>query len=73
MLPHGPDADAYEHHSTSDQKPVRMSGTMAFMFESRFPQRITSFAATTAALQETYMDCWKGLKKRFDPTNKNAW
>jgi homogentisate 1,2-dioxygenase len=73
MLPHGPDADAYEHHSTAEQKPVRMSGTMAFMFESRFPQRITSFAATTAALQETYMDCWKGLKKRFDPTNKEAW
>jgi homogentisate 1,2-dioxygenase len=73
MLPHGPDADAYEHHSTMEQKPVRMSGTMAFMFESRFPQRLTNFAATTGALQEGYMDCWKGLKKRFDPGNKSAW
>ena len=73
MLPHGPDTEAYEHHSTVEQKPVRMSGTMAFMFESRFPQRLTRFAAKTGALQDSYMDCWKGLKKRFDPTNKDAW
>jgi homogentisate 1,2-dioxygenase len=73
MLPHGPDADAYEHHSTAELKPVRMTGAMAFMFESRFPQRLTRFAATTATLQTNYMDCWKGLKKRFDPTNKDAW
>jgi len=41
---------------------------MAFMFETRFPQRVTQFAATTSALQDDYSDCWQGLERRFDPT-----
>jgi homogentisate 1,2-dioxygenase len=73
MLPHGPDAEAYDHHSTVELKPVRLSGTMAFMFETRFPQRVTSYAAETPALQNDYVDCWAGLKKRFDPGNRDAW
>jgi homogentisate 1,2-dioxygenase len=40
---------------------------MAFMFETRFPQRVTHYAATSATLQDDYADCWKGLEKRFDP------
>jgi homogentisate 1,2-dioxygenase len=44
-----------------------MTGTMAFMFETRFPQRVTKFGATTPALQDNYTDCWKGLEKRFNP------
>src|SRR6201990_3009384 len=67
MLPHGPDRDAFNHASFGEQKPVKMSGTMAFMFETRFPQRVTQYAATSASLQDDYADCWQGLEKRFDP------
>jgi homogentisate 1,2-dioxygenase len=67
MLAHGPDATAFEHASNSELKPVKLTGTMAFMFETRFPQRVTRYAATSPALQDDYADCWSGLKKHFDP------
>jgi homogentisate 1,2-dioxygenase len=67
MLPHGPDRQAFDHASFGEQKPVKMTGTMAFMFETRFPQRVTKFGATTPALQDNYTDCWKGLEKRLNP------
>ena len=47
---------------------MKLAGTMAFMFETRFPQRVTEYAAKSATLQEDYADCWKGLEKRFDPS-----
>ena len=68
MLPHGPDAQAFEHASTVDLEPSKLVGTMAFMFETRFPQRVSRFAATSPQLQPDYADCWRGLEKRFDPT-----
>jgi homogentisate 1,2-dioxygenase len=73
MLPHGPDAPAYEQASTAELKPHKLTGTMAFMFETRFPQRVTAFAAGLAGLQPNYIDCWRDLKKRFDPANPRAW
>src|SRR5262249_45310499 len=45
MLPHGPDETAFEHASNSELKPVKLTDTMAFMFETRFPQRLTKYAA----------------------------
>jgi homogentisate 1,2-dioxygenase len=70
MLAHGPDASAFEHASNGELKPVKLTGTMAFMFETRFPQRVTRFAATSPALQPDYVECWSGLKKHFDPTRR---
>jgi homogentisate 1,2-dioxygenase len=68
MLPHGPDAQAFENASTAELKPVKLTGTLAFMFETRFPQRVTKYAAELDTLQPDYADCWTGLKKRFDPS-----
>lgn len=68
MLPHGPDLQAFEHASRAELKPVKLTGTMAFMFETRFAQRVTEYAGTLPTLQESYADCWNGLEKRFDPT-----
>ena len=45
MLPHGPDADAFEHASNVELKPVKLTNTLAFMFETRFRQRVTEYAA----------------------------
>ncbi len=68
MLPHGPDHEAFEAASNAELKPMKLAGTLAFMFETRFPQAVTTYAATSPTLQADYADCWKGLAKRFDPT-----
>ncbi len=70
MLPHGPDADAFEHASTVELKPVKLTNTMAFMFETRFRQRVTKYAAELPGLQQNYIDCWNGLGKKFDPKQR---
>ena len=54
-------------------KPVKLTGTMAFMFETRFLQRVTAHAAKLPSLQKNYIGCWDGLPKRFNPKKKQAW
>ena len=71
MLPHGPDSDAFRHASQAELKPVKLTNTLAFMFESRFRQRVTKYAATSDARQDDYVDCWAGLKKHFDPDRRD--
>ena len=70
MLPHGPDSDAFAHASNAELKPVKLSNTLAFMFETRFRQRVTQYAGALDTLQENYIDCWAGLKKNFDPNKR---
>lgn len=70
MLPHGPDANAFEQASTVELKPHKLANTMAFMWETRLPQRVTPFAAALPELQAGYQDCWSGLRKMFDPTRR---
>ncbi|MEA2875672.1 MAG: homogentisate 1,2-dioxygenase [Hyphomicrobiales bacterium] len=70
MLPHGPDADAFNHASTVELKPVKLTNTLAFMFETRFRQRVTTYAAESGTLQDNYADCWSGLNKRFNPNRR---
>jgi homogentisate 1,2-dioxygenase len=70
MLPHGPDADAFEKASTVELKPHRLEGTLAFMFETRFPQKLTAFAAQTEALQKDYAIYGRKLQKHFDPNKR---
>jgi len=71
MLPHGPDVDAFEHASNVELKPVKLTNTLAFMFETRFRQRVTMYAAGLPNLQDNYIDCWAGLKKHFDPNRRD--
>lgn len=73
MLPHGPDTAGFEKASRAELKPVKLTDTLAFMFETRFPQHLTRFAAELDTLQDTYIDCWAGLKKRFDGTIDGNW
>ena len=70
MLPHGPDADAFNHASTVELNPVKLTNTLAFMFETRFRQRVTKYAAESDTLQDNYVDCWNGLNKRFNPNKR---
>ncbi|MBI3436223.1 MAG: homogentisate 1,2-dioxygenase [Proteobacteria bacterium] len=71
MLPHGPDEQAFEAASNSELQPVKLTDTLAFMFETRFRQRVTRYAATLNTLQADYVDCWSGLKKHFDPNRRD--
>ncbi|WP_417415806.1 homogentisate 1,2-dioxygenase [Hoeflea sp.] len=68
MMPHGPDHDAFEKASTVELKPVKLSDTMAFMFETRFPQMVTRYAAELETLQTGYVNCWEGIERKFDGT-----
>lgn len=65
MLPHGPDEQAFESGSNAQLAPVKLTGTMAFMFETRYPQRLTKYAAELDTRQDDYADCWTGLRKHF--------
>jgi homogentisate 1,2-dioxygenase len=38
------------------------------MFETRFPQHLTRFAAEESPLQDDYSGCWRDLEKKFDGT-----
>jgi homogentisate 1,2-dioxygenase len=70
MLPHGPDMDAFEKASNVELRPHKLEGTMAFMFETRFPQKVTAFAANTEALQKDYASYGHKLKKHFNPNQR---
>ena len=67
MLPHGPDVDAFERASAAELGPHKLENTMAFMFETRFLQRVTRYAATLDGLQREYGFYGQRLRKHFDP------
>ena len=73
MLPHGPDEQAYRKATEAELAPEKLDETMSFMFETRFPQHLTRFAAEEAPLQEDYIEIWDSLKKRFDGTPEGDW
>ncbi len=67
MLPHGPDMNAFERASSADLAPHKLEGTMAFMFETRFMQRVSAYAAAAPELQPEYDRYGQSLRKLFDP------
>jgi homogentisate 1,2-dioxygenase len=71
MLPHGPDNDAFQKGSFTELKPIKLENTMAFMFETRFPQQLTEFAASVPSRQPDYPSCWNTLQRNFDPSRRN--
>lgn len=66
MLPHGPDANAFDKASNAKLEPRKLSSTLAFMFETRYPQHVTKYAAEIASLQKDYRDCWTALPRLFN-------
>jgi len=65
LLPHGPDADAFAKASTKTLAPERLSGTLAFMFETRYPLCPTGYASELDTLDTMYPDCWEKLERKF--------
>ncbi len=72
MLPHGPDSDAFYAASLKELKPEKLDKTLAFMFETRFPQQLTKYAVELPTLQVRYPDVWNGLRNHFNP-NRRVW
>ena len=72
MVPHGPDADAFHAASLEKLEPEKLDGTLAFLFETRFPQQVTRYAAGLDTLQLHYPNVWTPLRSHFDP-NRPVW
>lgn len=68
MLPHGPDREAFEKASNAILAPHKLEGTLAFMFETRFRQSVSRYAADHGARQKDYVAYGKRLLRHFDPT-----
>jgi homogentisate 1,2-dioxygenase len=65
LVPHGPDAEAFDKASGAALAPHKLDDTLAFMFESRWRFHPTEFALKVAPLDTKYADCWSGLQDRF--------
>lgn len=64
MSAHGPDAHVVDKAENADLKPVYLSGTLAFMFESKYILRPTE-AALKNGVQENYYEVWQSIPKKF--------
>ena len=67
MVPHGPDAEAFDKASSAELRPHKLDHTLAFMFESRWRFKPTAFALGCGALDADYSHCWSALKDKFQP------
>lgn len=65
MVPHGPDAEAFDKASNATLAPHKLDHTLAFMFESRWRFKVTDFALHGGALDAGYAECWRPLADRF--------
>lgn len=72
MTPHGPDAECFEKAIAAEAKPEKIAqGTMAFMFESCLSLAVTPWGLKHCQkIDGSYNECWKPLKKHFDPNWK---
>nr|WP_245659880.1 homogentisate 1,2-dioxygenase [Nocardia gamkensis] len=64
---HGPDRETFDKASTAELTPQKIDGSLAFMFETRWPLIVTDFAHAARHRQPDYDACWAGLQHRFTP------
>ena len=65
MVPHGPDAEAFDRATNAALAPHKLDHTLAFMFESRWRFHLTEWAQRAGARDDAYADCWAPLKDHF--------
>ena len=65
MLPHGPDMDAFEKASNVELKPHKLEGTLAFMFETRFPQKVSTLRGREPGLPEELCELRQEARQAF--------
>ncbi|WP_443750025.1 homogentisate 1,2-dioxygenase [Asticcacaulis solisilvae] len=69
MNAHGPDVESWRKAVAAELKPHKITGTMAFMFETRLPLRPSAFAMASPTLQSDYDACWHGFPKAEGPNS----
>ncbi len=67
MIPHGPDAEAFDQATNRELAPEKLADTLAFMFETRFVQSPTAYASKRQSLDLDYPSCWDGISPGFNP------
>ncbi|KAM3206000.1 hypothetical protein ACQJBY_061595 [Aegilops geniculata] len=77
MTPHGPDTKTYEATISKlggpeANAPTRLSGTLAFMFESALIPRVCRWALESPSRDLDYYQCWIGLKSHFSHGNDDG-
>mmetsp|Transcript_594 Transcript_594/g.1280 ORF Transcript_594/g.1280 Transcript_594/m.1280 type:complete len:503 (-) Transcript_594:119-1627(-) len=66
MTPHGPDAGSYFPNVTNPcDKPTKLDGGLAFMFESSAMCRVSRYALECEQREVDYASCWDGLVGTF--------
>lgn len=60
---HGPDRTTFEAASAAELVPHRIEGTMAFMFETRWPYRVPAVAMDCPSRQTDYDAVWGGFRR----------
>jgi homogentisate 1,2-dioxygenase len=63
MSGHGPDQASWQAATAAELKPHKIEGSLAFMFETRWPVQPTRWALETPTMQLDYDDCWSGFDK----------
>jgi homogentisate 1,2-dioxygenase len=67
MTAHGPDNASYEKAVAAVLEPQFIDGTLAFMFEGRYPFEPTAHALVSPLLDRDYDAAWKGFRKAAIP------
>ena len=67
MSGHGPDVASWKAASEAELKPHKIADTMAFMFEARWPYRVTAWASETPTMQLDYDDVWSDFVRAALP------
>jgi homogentisate 1,2-dioxygenase len=62
MAPHGPDQATYARGVNEPVVPNKLSGTMAFMFETKLPLMLNRAALEWPELDSDYLKCWQGFR-----------
>ena len=62
---HGPDAETFDRASTAELVPQKITDTLAFMFETRWPLVTTDFARAAGHCQPDYDAVWQGVGRQF--------
>ncbi|MCJ0766183.1 homogentisate 1,2-dioxygenase [Variovorax terrae] len=61
MAPHGPDQATYVRGVEEPVVPNKLSGTMAFMFETKLPLMLNKAVLDLPELDGAYLECWRGF------------
>jgi homogentisate 1,2-dioxygenase len=70
MSAHGPDGPTCTKAIAADLKPVKITDTMAFMFETSQVLRPSQYALETSQLQTDYDACWASIPTTFNAEHR---